>query len=316
MVQKCIDKIIGIRCLTGYENPTSGLFINDLEGLNLKYAAAITDEQSSGLLFMKSKIEFATQLVLSELAAYMMPYFRANSTMDETRVGEFGTNNIAPAGIPIDRGVKITTRTSRMMRIRIQTVNIRMAQTNTSGTLIITDGPDQASFPFTTDTNGHASINFDFISKTNSVLVTVDNNTFGMNNTVVKTGCNCTTKQSQYLTATGWNGSVPANTTYGLQVQATGECSMDEFACILGVKLALPLLYRSGLEIVKEAKTTDRLNSLTMLDDEKAEFMFDEFSKQYDKQMKMLIQTIPDLMKRVDDCCVVCNQSRYVQGRP
>jgi hypothetical protein len=316
MVPNCLSNIIGVRCLVGSETPISGHYINDLEGLNLRYAAAITDEQSSGLLFLKSKIDFATSLVLSDLSAFLMPYFRANSIMDEIRVGEWGTNNLAPAGVTVQRGVKIKIKKSRLMRIRIQTINIRMAQTNTPGNLLITDGVDLTTIPFTTDGSGMATLNLAFLSSTNEVTVTIDNDTFGMNNTVVKNGCNCSTKNSEFLTANGWNGSSFANTTYGLQVQANGECSMDDMACILGVKLALPILYRSGLEIVKEAKTTDRLNSLTLLDDEKAEFMFTEFTSQYQIQMKNLMATIPELMKRVDDCCVVCNQSRYVEGRP
>lgn len=316
MVPNCLNNIIGVRCLTGSENPLSNHFINDLEGLNLRYAAAITDEQSSGLLFLKSKIDFATSLVLADLSAFLMPYFRANSIMDEIRVGEWGTTNLAPAGVPVQRGVKIRVKKSRLMRIRVQTINIKMAQTNTAGTLVITDGTETTNVLFTTDGAGAATLNLAYLSSTNEVAITIDNNTFGMNNTVVKNGCNCSTKNSEFLTANGWNGSSFVGSTYGLQVQANGECSLDDMGCILGVKLALPILYRSGLEIVKEAKTTDRLNSLTLLDDEKAQFMFAEFTAQYDKQMKNLMATIPELMKRVDDCCVVCNQSRFVQSRP
>jgi hypothetical protein len=94
------------------------------------------------------------------------------------------------------------------------------------------------------------------------------------------------------------------------------ECSQDEIACILSHKLALPILYRAGMEIVKEALTTDRLNSITLLDTEKGNFLLETFTNEFDKQMKTLMESIPQLMKRVDDCCVVCNQSRYVQGLP
>ena len=83
-------------------------------------------------------------------------------------------------------------------------------------------------------------------------------------------------------------------------------CSSDLF----------PILYKAGLDIVKEAITTDRLNAITLLDVDKVNFLLKTFTDEYEKYMKMLVDSIPELMKRADDCCISCSQSKYVIGRP
>lgn len=312
-VPPCLENFIGVRCLT--TNPTSGLWINDLPGINLGYAADIVDRGGmSGLQFLQEKIDFATRLVVQELSGAALPYFRMNSIIDQVHAGEWKSTFIAPANI--DRGVKITANKSRLLRVRVNNVKIKIQQANYSGNIKCDDGVSFTLFPFTTDANGEAEIFPNYLSNTKDLWVLLNDNGINVNNSEVKTGCGCSSKASRYMTATGWNGSGLANSTYGLQVDATAECSYDEFACIISAKLPFLILYKAGIEIIKEAITTDRLNSITLLDTDKAQFMLSDFTKEYDKHSKMLIDSLPELFKRVDDCCIMCNQAKYVIGRP
>lgn len=312
MVPDCLKNWIGVKCLT---NSKSGFYINDLEGLNLKYAADIVDsDYLSGLEFLKSKIDFATALVLEDLKRYAMPYFRINSIVDEIKVGEWANNYLAPA--PVDRGLKLTVRNSRLLRIRVNSIKIKIQQTNYAHSVEISDGLVTVTYPFTTDANGEAEVFPDYFSETNVVYVTMNDTAINVNDTDVKTGCGCQSKSSNYITANGWNGSTTANSTYGLIVTANAECSLDEIGCILASQLTFPILYRSGLEVAKEAITTDRFNPITLLPTDKGNFLLNTFGAEYDKYMKSVIDSLPQVMKRVDDCCIICNQSRYVQGLP
>jgi hypothetical protein len=312
MIPNCLENFIGVKCFTPSK---SGFWINDLEGLNLRYASDIADsDHISGLEFLKSKIEFATSLVLSEISSYSLPYFRINSIIDQIETGEFTTTYLP--FVASDRGLKLKTKQSRLIRIRVNSIQVMIQQGNFSHSVEITDGTNVTSYPFTTDSNGFAELFPDYFSNTNELLVTMNNTAINVNDSDVKKGCGCSSKSSHYLNSNGWNGANNSNSTYGLKVKANSECSIDELGCILAPKLALPILYKSGLEIIKEAITSDRLNSMTLLDSEKTEFLFDMFSKEYDKHFKILIASIPELMKRIDDCCIICNQSRYVQGLP
>lgn len=314
MQPTCFNNFIGVKCLTT-GTPTSGLYINDLEGLNLKYAANIADsDYISGLQFLNDKIQFATKLVISDLTRYSLPYFRINSVVDELSVGDWANNTLATANV--DRGVHLQIKRSRMLRINISNIKIKLGNANTSHVVYIEDGTNSENYSFTTDANGEAEINLNFTSTTQDVYVYMDNTSINVNNSSIKTGCGCSSKSGQYLSAYGWNGSGNSNSTYGLKIQATAVCDNDEFACVLGPKLGLPILYRSGIEILHEAVATDRLNSLTLLDTDKINFLLENWTSEYDKQMKMLIESLPQLLRRIDECCIVCNQNRYIQGLP
>lgn len=314
MQPTCLNNFIGVKCLTT-GTPTSGLYINDLEGLNLKYAADIADSGFiSGLQFLNEKIQFATRLVIADLSRYALPYFRMNSIVDEIKVGDWTQNSLAPANF--DRGIHLQIKKSRMLRMRINSVQIKLGQANTTHQLSIDDGINSKSWSFTTDNNGFAEIDLNYLSENKDVYIYMDNSSINVNNSSIKTGCGCSSKSGQFLTAYGWNGSSNSNSTYGLKVQAVAECNNDEFACILGGRLGLPILYRSGIEILKEAVATDRLNSITLLDTDKINFLLENWTTEYDKQMKLLIESLPQLLRRIDECCIVCNQNKYIQGLP
>lgn len=312
MLPECLKDWIGVKCLT---TSKSGYNINDLEGLNLRYAADIADSNYvSGLQFLKEKIDFATALVLNEISKYAEPYYRINSLVDQLKVGEWKNTFTVPANL--DRGIRVRAHRSRMLRIRVNSVEIRIQEANHTDTLTIKDGIFTQTYSFTTDSTGAAYVQADYLSKTNEIFITVNDQNINVNNTDVKQGCGCQSKQSNYLIANGWNGSNISNTTYGLVADTVAECDQNELYCLLSSKLTFPILYRSGLEVAKEAATTDRLNPITLLDDDKVEYLLKNFINEYEKHMKILIDSIPDLMKRVDDCCIICNQSRYVFGKP
>jgi hypothetical protein len=313
MLPSCLDNLIGVKCLSS--NPKSGLWINDLEGINIRMAADIADSgYISGLQLLEQKINFASQLVIQELSGFLLPYFRVNSAIDELLVGDFNANYLASSST--DRGIKATVKNTRMMRIFVGEVKIRIQQANTTHSFQIVDGFNSTSFSFTTDSNGEASVFANYISSNREIYILMDNTSINPADTDVKSGCSCSSKSSQFMLVNGWNGSGVGNNSYGIKAQLTAECKIDEMICIISQHLRFPILYKAGLEIVKEAKATDRLNSVTLLDNDKINFLYEEFTMQYNNHMKIIVNQLPELFKRIDDICVICNQSRYVYGNP
>jgi len=312
MATNCFENFIGIKCVS-LTTPKSGLYVDDLEGINLRFAADIADSgTTSGISLLMQKIDFATQLVLDDISKFASPYFRMKSLVDELKIGEFTSTFELPSNN--FKGIRIQTRDSRMLRIRVQSIKIRILETNLVHSIQIFDGVDNISFPFTTDANGDAEIFVDYLSNTSEIYVTMDNTAINPNKTKVKGSCNCSTTKSEFLVANGWTGSTTTSTSFGLVVNAAAECSVDEIGCVLAQKLRFPILYRTGIEIVKEALTTDRLNSVTLLDSAKCEFLLAEFEKQYESTFKTSIDSLPSLFARMDDICITCNQSRFVYG--
>ncbi len=313
MLPNCLEDFIGVKCLT--PNPKSGLWINDLEGINIRMAADIADSgYMSGLQLLQNKINFATEVVMQELSGYMMPYFRINSVIDELLVGDFNSNYLIPNAS--NRGIKAVVKNTRMMRIRVGEVKIRIQQPNTLHSIDILDGLQSTNYTFVTDANGEATIYPNYMSNTREIYIVMDNTAINPADTDVKSGCSCSSKSSQFMLVNGWNGSGTSNNSYGIKAQLTAECKIEELMCIISQHLRFPILYKAGLEIVKEAKATDRLNSVTLLDNDKINFLYEEFTMQYNNHMKIIVNQLPELMKRVDDICVICNQSRFVYGMP
>jgi hypothetical protein len=313
MLPSCLDNFIGVKCLSA--NPKSGLWINDLEGINIRMAADIADSgYISGLQLLEQKIKFASELVIQELSGFLLPYFRVNSIIDEMLVGDFNSNYLAPS--PNDRGIKAIVKNTRMMRVFVGEVKIRIQQANITHSFEIIDGLNSTSFSFDTDANGEASVFANYISSNREIYIVMDNTAINPADTDVKSGCSCSSKSSQFMLVNGWNGSGVGNNSYGIKAQLTAECKIDEMICIIAQQLRFPILYKAGLEIVKEAKATDRLNSVTLLDNDKINFLYEEFTNQYNNHMKLVVNQLPELMKRIDDICVICNQSRYVYGNP
>ena len=278
-------------------------------------AADIADSgYLSGLQMLESKINFASQLVMQELSGFLLPYFRINSTVDELVAGEFNTTYLTPS--PNDRGVKVIVKNTRMMRILVPQVKIRIQQTNFTHSLQIIDGLNNTSYSFTTDSNGEATVYPNYTSSTREIYIVMDNTAINPADTDVKSGCACSSKSSEFMLANGWSGSGVSNQAYGIVAYLNAECKIDELMCIISQHLRFPILYKSGLEIVKEAKATDRLNSVTLLDNDKINFLYEEFTNQYNNHMKLVINQLPDLFKRIDDICIICNQSRYIYGNP
>lgn len=310
----CFENFIGIRCVS-QTPPVSGLYIDDLEGLNLKFAANTADANYlSGVQFIERKIAFATQLVLNDVSKYAAPYFRLNSIVSEMRAGEFTTTFVAPEAF--NKGLKIETRESRMLRIRIPKIEVKIQEPMLLHSLSIVDGLNVTYYPFTTNGNGEATIYPNYLSQTELVYIVMDNAAINPNETEVKGGCKCFSKKTEFLVANGWDGSNVASTSFGISADVLAECAQTELACILANELRFAILYRSGLEIVKEAKTTGRLNSVTLLDEEKIAFLLAEFERRYTEEMKNTVETLPVLLSRLDDICIVCSQSRYVFGTP
>lgn len=313
MLPNCLEDFIGVKCLT--VNPKSGLWINDLEGINIRMAADIADSgYMSGLQLLQNKVNFATEIVMQELSGFMLPYFRINSSLDELLVGDYNPSYMSSA--PMMRGIKVVIKNTRMMRIYVGEVKVKMQQTSYSGSLEIVDGFYSTSYPFTTDSNGEATVFANYTSVGREIFIVTDNTSINPVDSDVKSGCSCSSKSSQFMLANGWNGSGVGNNSYGIKAQLTAECKVEELICIIAQHLRFPILYKSGLEIIKEAKATDRLNSVTLLDNDKINFLYEEFTNQYNNHMKLVVNQLPELMKRIDDICVICNQSRYVYGNP
>jgi hypothetical protein len=314
MAVKCLQNFIGVKCI-GEPTPRSGYYINQLEGLSLRLASDVADsDYLSGVALLKDKIALATDLVVSDIAPAALKFFRVNTLVDSIQAGIFSLTYLIPANV--ERGLQIEVRRSRLLRNRVNKVKIKIQEANFAHQFKIVDGSNETIYSFVTDSKGEAEVFPNYLSEEAKIFIVMENDFINVNDTDIKEGCGCSSITGRNILVHGWNGSSTSSSSYGLQVEIAAECSQDQLACIISSRLGFPILYRSGLEIVKEALTTDRLNSVTLLNRERLEILHDLFTKEYESQLRRLIESLPELLKRLDDCCINCNQSRYVYGTP
>ena len=82
--------IIGIRDYKHCENPVSGLYLNDIEGMSLKTFAAITNEEhESGYKFASDIVLRAVKLVVEDFKQYIFPLYKFDSVVASNETGVF-----------------------------------------------------------------------------------------------------------------------------------------------------------------------------------------------------------------------------------
>ena len=315
--ESCLENIVGVRC--GGDTSLTGLYIEDLEGINLRTAANIADSSfQNGLELLRAKIDFATKRVKEDLLSAFYPYFRMNTLIDENQVGIFLENkyhNISGS----DRGARFKIRRTRLSKIRIKSVCVCLeapTYSNYSWTVKIIDGNNLVQIPFTTDSAGRATLFPDYLAENDEVFVVMAGNAIRPCETKVKAGCYCSTKATEFITGQGWSGTTTSTSSFGLQVNAVAECQNDELICLINHKLGFPILYKAGIEIVSEWKVSDRLNSTTLIEDGSEDYLLSKFEHEYKRSLKTIVESLPAFMSRIDDICVVCNQNRYAEGTP
>jgi len=309
----CLENLVGIKC-TGTTS-TSGFYVEDLEGINLKMASGIADNRYiSGIQLIQAKRDFAAKTIFNDIQGALLPFFRMNSLIDEIKVGHFKTTYLSQSAT--ERGVKIKSRSSRLLKIRIDSITVDIQETLHAGQVKILDGSLTTLIDYTTDASGRAELRPDYVSETNEVFVVMEDATVTPRDGQIKNGCHCYSRTTEFMIGHGWSGGSKSTSSFGLSVNALAQCDNEELVCLISSSLALPLLYKTGIEIVKEWIASDRLNSVTMIDDGTEEFLLDEFERQYKRALKTTIATIPSLLSRIDEVCVVCNQSKYFESTP
>lgn len=310
---ECLNKVVGIRCLG--DSSSSGLYVEDLEGINVKTAAQIADSRyQSGLDLIKKKKDFAVKAIVNDIRAHFLPYYRTNTVVDELKIGKYKSTTMTQS--PLQRGLEVKTRNSNLLKIRVQTIEIRILETNYQGTVKILDGLDVTSYDYETDANGQASLLVDYLSSTNHVKIVIEDDQITPFDAYIKEGCNCYSRRSEFLKATGVKNGSSATSSFGLSVQTLAECDNESLICLLSNQLGFPILYKTGIEIVKEWIASDRLNPVTIIDDGTEEFLLDNFEREYKKQLNLLTTSLSKVLNNIDEICVVCAGNHYAEGIP
>src|SRR5687768_4492424 len=107
-MQNCFEDIIGIKGACGpLETPSSGLYIQDLPGVDLKLANAVLTDEDSAFQFLRDKINYATSSVVAQLNSLLAPFYKTNSVLENNLIGAFTEYMTALPAAAKYRGITI-----------------------------------------------------------------------------------------------------------------------------------------------------------------------------------------------------------------
>lgn len=324
MIPSCFDNFIGVKDICPadplLDPPTSGLYIEQLEGVSLEWAARGADSKDlTGANFIKESINAAIlktkEALFEEMRA--LSYYKPRADLGYQTIGDFDYllfDAFSPAfqGVRAERtpdcnryiwkiaNVSVLTQTDQVVNLRIMDGSIVMTKTiETVGGVVATDY-------------------IDYTIKSKAVYIEVANGDFSQ--TKLDSGApgnccgRCQPVGNRYYKVHGWDGSKRVNETFGLKVDFNLMCDEWAFMCAIRHRLGLAVLYKTG-EIMCRAQMYNETDNVQTLDPA-IEAQKNFFKSEFQKQIKNVIQRLPDFIRSFDNPCFRCEAGRRVELMP
>lgn len=333
----CLTDYIGLRGCTD-SDPLSGLYINDLAGINLKSMDAIADNEQITYAGVWSAVQKRAQMkLLSAVQSVFKSRYKLKTINQSFAIPKdlTGTSiTIADSdysGIQIDAscGEQIEFVTSNLMFISVQSLsvffgaawdnsvcNYRVVDAFTNE--VLASGTFQPSVGFT----GWYQININqrfFTSMVNvevstrgRVTETVDinqTNSWGCGCMGNIFGCDCCAWVRGII-----DGDTNESYTNGVVAIMTIGCSFEGLICNNLNTFDSSYINLLALELMIERIYTDRMNRYTTIGKEEARELRDYYQVEFDKYLQLAIDGI-----NLDqfDCCLECNEPvQYRESAP
>lgn len=319
----CGDRvIIGIKDYVKCSNPESRLYINELPGMSLKKATAISPEQfQSGVDFLDSCIKMAIRQVFDEFEQELTPYFDFTTIVESRKLNVFSeVNTIDPA--PIERGLIIKRWRSEAARLFVNEIYVNVVQSGPAVIKVI-DGKTVTEYQADLSA-GKNTVLINQKTESESIKIVFNQNNFETYNCNYNNGYNgyngchsCGGGYSKDIYVAGWDGTKEdVSKCFGMGIDVNVQCYSENVLCVLLPKMNFLIWYKAGICVLKEHISSDRINHLTIFGKEKAKELLDEYEAEYKDKYKILVKSAYNYLKSTKGECITCNGTRYVQTLP
>lgn len=326
----CLAGLLGIKGECGTAtSPISGLHVQDLPFITIKNAdAGISEEVISGFKLIEDKISFAAKIMSAEAAAFVAPNIRKASVVENNVLGFYDDNKSIDAGAAGKQGgIQITMDQYPYYEIYIGSIWLWLNAAVTTNiyvydlisgsvldTISITTvaGKPTEKIVNKTYQNHRQRMNLIFIYDTS----VADSYETAVTKGVLRSGCrDCGGGSSaglQYIIAKGItidaadtkiDSNVDSDSfTSGMSLSYSIRCGSDAFICSMAGHLSMPLLYKTGAEILRELQYSRRLNSIVTVHGKDIKELTDYYENEYRKYMNLFFSNL----HLPDDPCFYC----------
>lgn len=301
--------LIGIRGSANVVYNTQDLTVNDLSGISLKQASAITNaEYTSGMSLLESKVNLAHKLVFNDVLASLQTYFKESNILYNVNVNNFTSTTKVISGI--NNGLRLKTGTYSTAKLKINTVYVYIDETMLLD-IYIKDGNTITTFN-TSITGGQINeVPINYTSTNNEVdIYTSDNYTAHLGYLSGNYSfCNhCGGSHDKIaIDLYGLSDTSLTTTVAGIGVDADLVCNTDTILCKLLNYMKLLVWYKSGILILQEHLGSNRLNGVAVFGKEEALQLVTLYESEYQRELKSFSGKSLNIVKNM---CSECFQSK------
>ncbi len=303
--------------------PTSGLYVNDLYGVNLtKMDAVANTDYASGIAFINSKIIMAIRYISTELKRYVMPYFKLNSVIGHYKGGEFDDNLQYHIASNAERGLRIDIKETVLSQIIVNRVRVLLNSPAATYNIVIEDGEHKEYISFVyAAIRTEQDVEINYAANRDRIYIYINNNDdppipVNLKPAKGSANMNCCGEDYNILSVTGWTGTGVSSHHYGIMADVSVICNPIDLFCLMKEYLSFATLYRFGIELANETLETNRFNYFSMVTRDDIKDLRVSYMEDYEKEMAAVARTMPVLLRKLDDYCIDCNQNKYVEQTP
>jgi hypothetical protein len=324
----CFDNLIAIKSLCSGVSGSSGLFIEDI-GITADEAGQyINSEYQNGKLFIEDKIRFSTDIVRKTISNHFAGHITTKSLIDSQLLGHYQDSLQLKAGSAATLGgISLTlTNSNSYYNVFVNAISLQVNVTQDidvlvydliSGSLLDTITVSAVANEIVTKT---VNKTYSSPKRKLDLIFVYDTEGISSNTTLLSTtgctSCNGYRYSNNYISSnaiyledsdTKIRSSLTTTThTFGLSVNYSIQCSIENWLCEVANQMALPILYYTGMEIMRYALYySNRQNSSVNIDAETNQKRLDFYTQAYNEALEATIKKI-NLPKY--DPCFKCNE--------
>lgn len=306
----CLDNyIISLNgCYPEGTVPTSGYYLENLEGLTINNIAAVSNEALvSATATVREKMYFAADIVEKRLKAVLNARgIKLNSIGSLYSVCQ--VSNVSDIPVAANRGIKVSKKWISSPQSRIFVDSVRFKSTvNASSTIYVTDYAGNILFSQAVtvfaDTEMHIFVKKFF--NEDVILITIDTTNVAPYLYTCNAASNCKPCGDMVLNVEGWNG-VSASASGYLGACVRVDCVDTDIICQFLDRLGMTILYQTGVQILKEwVSPNNRLNLIKTHGNEWANVKIAEWENASIEALDNEIDNIIQLLE-TDRFCYRC----------
>ena len=306
----CLDNyIISLNgCYPEDTVPTSGYYLENLEGLTINNVAAVSSEALvSATATVREKMYFAADIVEKRLKAVLNARgIKLNTIGSLYSVCQ--VSSVTDIPVNANRGIKVSKKWINSPQSRIYVDSVRFKSTvNASSTVYVTDFVGNILFQQAVtcfaDTEMHIFVKKSF--NQDLILITIDTTNVAPYLYTCNAASNCKPCGDMVLNVEGWNGfSATASGYLGACVRV--DCVDTDIICQFLDRLGMTILYQTGVQILKEwVSPNNRLNLIKTHGNEWANLKIVEWENASIEALDNEIDNIIQLLE-TDRFCYRC----------